>query len=376
MGAPPPAPVADVVLAVAGYGLGPAAHPLALPARPLDDTHWRALVGTIRRERLAGLLAAAVDDGALAVTDDQRRQARDLHRDAMATALRLDRALLRAVGVLEASGIGHRVLKGAATAHTLYPDPSQRAYVDVDLLVAPGRFDDAVAALLAAGAERTFPSLRPGFEGRFGKGATLVVAGHELDVHRSLAVGAYGLRLDPADLFASATPFELAGRRLLALDADARFLHACYHAALGDPVPRLVPQRDIAQHLADPADAPDAGTVLARAARWRGEAAVARGIALAAARFGLDDGPLVRWARSHRPTRRERWVLGCYVDDGRSPAAALVAGIGSVPGVVAKVAYVRAIAVPSRAHLDKRGDRHLRRWGRGVRTLGRRAVRR
>ena len=98
---------------------------------------------------------------------------------------------------LEKAGIAHRVLKGHAWAHTVYPDPSWRAFGDVDLLVGTDDSDRAVEVLESTGVRRTLPEVRPGFDRRFGKDATLLSAsGREVDLHRLLVAGPYGLWVD------------------------------------------------------------------------------------------------------------------------------------------------------------------------------------
>ncbi len=57
-----------------------------------------------------------------------------------------------------AAGISAAALKGAAIAQQYYREPSSREMIDVDLLVEPGRYDDAEQIVLAAGFERTYPS--------------------------------------------------------------------------------------------------------------------------------------------------------------------------------------------------------------------------
>src|SRR4029078_2118569 len=95
-------------------------------------------------------------------------------------------------------------------------------------------FEVAVDALNNVGYERTFRELRPGFDRRFGKGASFTgTVGHEVDLHRTFALGPYGLAVDLDDVWVSSDRFEIAGRSFETLDPDQRFLHACYHAAIG-----------------------------------------------------------------------------------------------------------------------------------------------
>ena len=80
---------------------------------------------------------------------------------------------------------------------------------------------------------------RPGFDSRFSKGAAFTMpGGRDIDLHRTFVSGPFGLSVDLGGLFATSTPFVVGGRRLLGLGRTERFLHACYHAALGRGTPR------------------------------------------------------------------------------------------------------------------------------------------
>ena len=83
--------------------------------------------------------------------------------------------------------------------------------------------------LVAVGHRRKFPEPRPGFDRRFGKGSCLVSpGGHEIDLHRTLAMGPYGVRIDLEDLWRRSSSFGLAGRQFLALGPEERLsTHVC-----------------------------------------------------------------------------------------------------------------------------------------------------
>ncbi|HJQ02112.1 MAG TPA: nucleotidyltransferase family protein [Jatrophihabitans sp.] len=71
-------------------------------------------------------------------------------------------------GLADRAGVRWLVLKGPALAHSVYPRPDLRHYVDLDLLVAPTDFERVLAELEAAGyhlVDRNWPLLareRPG----------------------------------------------------------------------------------------------------------------------------------------------------------------------------------------------------------------------
>jgi hypothetical protein len=369
-----PAGAHDLVAAVAAYGLPcPAAPSTRLPEQLLPDARWAEVLGRCRRQRLAGFLLAAVRDGAVPTTSSQAEQAADAHREAMASVVFLERVLLDTVARLERAGVEARVLKGSSAAHLDYPAPELRAFGDVDVLVRPEQFDRAMAALGAAGHRRRFPQPRPGFDRRFGKGASFVTPdGAEIDVHRSFAMGPFGLTMKLADLWARQATFRVGGVELAALGREERFLHACYHAALGDDPPRLLTLRDVAQGLFG--GELDVHFVRVLAASWQAEAVLARALQLTTAMFGIDQdaGPLTTWAASYRPDARARRALASYADGGGGYPARSVAALWAVPGARAKGAYLRALVFPAREYVGPRHRGRLARWRHGARAVLRR----
>ncbi|MBZ0118220.1 MAG: nucleotidyltransferase family protein, partial [Sandaracinaceae bacterium] len=105
----------------------------------------------------------------------------------LAASLIARRDLIDAVKLLNRQGILPMPLKGVLLQHLVYRDPSERVLSDVDLLVPPGHFDEAVRALRAAGY-----ALAP--EGRAAVHAKGPSARLEIDLHRRLfAPGLFGL---------------------------------------------------------------------------------------------------------------------------------------------------------------------------------------
>jgi hypothetical protein len=352
--------------AVAAHGL-PARS--GLPDRPLPDDAFAALLDHATVERVTPLVAVAVADGALAATDAQAARITTAHERAMRLCVQLERALLQTVATLDGDGIAVRALKGPAVAHLDYPDPAWRAFGDVDVLVASADYDRALAALHDAGGLRRFTEVRPGFDRRWGKGACVVAAdGTQIDVHRTFVAGPFGLTVDLHQLLLDPVRVAIGGRGVLALDRPNRFLHACFHAALGDQVARLATLRDVAQ-LVLTTDL-DVDVALARATVWRADSVVARAVRLAWSRLGLDAHPLADWAHAHRADRFQLRALRAYTSPSRSYATQVVAGLSAVRGVPEKVAYVRALLVPDARHLAERDGSYSRRLQRAVRAFG------
>ncbi len=357
----------DVLVAVAGHGL--AESRAALPCAPLADPEWDALLTDVRRQRVTGLLAAAVADGALPVTPAQRSAVSLAHQDAMGVALELEARLLRIAGVLDDAGVAWKVLKGPASAHLDYPDPSMREFGDLDLLVPGPQLPVTLASLRELGAERRVPEVSRGFDQRFAKSLEVVDPdGWEIDLHRTLALEPFGLRIDEQTLLASAEPFEVTGRRLTALATEERFLLACYHASLGNFPVRLSPLRDLAQ-IASGSEL-DLARVLGVAKRWWARAVVADAVTRAWATYALDAAaPVARWAAAYRPSRSERAALAAFQRTDRRQLHRTIATLRTTPSVSSRAIYLRSMLLPDRAYLDSRRMSVGSWWKRGQAAL-------
>jgi hypothetical protein len=332
----------------------------------LDDVDWSAFLERAVDEHITGHLVAAIDDGSLRATEQQWSDAVEAHERALALDLVLERLLRTTSRRFLDAGIEHRALKGPAVAHTAYDDPCRRSYGDVDILVRGAQFDDAVELLTDAGGRARYREPRPGFTQRFGKGVCVVTDGLEIDVHRTFVAGPFGLALDPDQLFCDPVSIRLGSVAVPTLPADLHFLHACYHASLGDRVPRLVTLRDIAEMCMG--GQVDHHAVIDRAKRWRARIVVQRSVLHTWATLALDSShPLLDWALRYRASRWERNALAAYITPARSYALQSLAGLRAVRGSRAKAAYASALLLPTHSYAQERGG-YVARWMRTVST--------
>lgn len=343
---------------IAGYGL--AGSLLEAPTSPLEDRAFDKVLTAVSEQRLTGLLWAAIVSGAFPATSAQADRVRELHRSRLAGVLVLERLLVDTVDRLSAEGVPVRVLKGAAMAHLDYPDPAQRTFGDIDLLVPGDAFDEAVRVLGAAGCRRQFPEPRPGFDGRFGKGASLrTTTGYEIDLHRSFSMGPFGERLALDLVWRQSESFAVAGQSLNALSPEARLLHATYHAVLGDQRPRLTPLRDIAQlALGGRVSWPRVRELMEASS---GEPVVARAVSMAWAELRISDVlALTEWAAHYREQERARADISAYTATP-SYAARAFATLAAIPSVREKLRYLSALLLPDASYVagrhHSRGDR-------------------
>lgn len=335
MSAPP------VLAALCSVGL-PGADPA--PVGRLDAEVWEQLLRDARRRRVVALLALAARAGLVDLTPEQHEELTIAHEEAMRGCVLLERRSLGIGTVLTDADVPFRLLKGPGVARLDYPDPSWREFGDIDVLVRSERYDDAIRALERIGAWRRYAEVRPGFDRRFGKGVCMVLPdGVQVDVHRTFVAGPFGLTIDLDGLFAGPHSVRIGTRSVHVLGADQRFLHACYHAALGDAQPRLVALRDVAQMLAG--DQVDFDCALAHAQQWRARIVVARAITTAWRTLRLAPSPESEWAAAYQPDRFEARSIAAYAGAERSYARQMAAGVRAVRGIPAKLAYVRSLLV-------------------------------
>ena len=342
-----PAPL----LAVAGHRLPGARR--VFPSRPLDDGAWSALLDAAVHHRVTGLLNAATGDGALPSTEGQRRGALAAHRAMQLRVLGLEHQLAAVVDVLGDGGVDTRILKGSAVARLDYADPAIRSFVDLDILVRGADVDRSVALLADAGFRRTLAEPRPGFDRRFDKGMTLMApAGFELDLHRTFVLGPWGAVMDPDQLWDGGEPVTVGGRTFRALSRSYRFLHACYHAALGNWPLRLGSLRDVAEQLRSGQDERE---VLQIASSWGVRTLVAAAVVDSRRLLGTEaDDWLTAWGTRHVPSRRDEAWLALHTRTDKTFAAQALATI-PVLRWRDRAAYLGSLLRPSAAYT---GDRH------------------
>jgi hypothetical protein len=359
--------VPGLAAALAAFGVpGPDRPPIAV-----TRGQWPAFLGYIEGQKLVGLAVAAASAGALDADGHRIDQLRTSHRAAMAWALTVDRTLVELAGSFEEAGVELVALKGPVLAHLAYPDPTWRSYGDLDLLVRTEEWPAACAVLEAEGFVRDLPEPRRGFSARFGKAASFSgPGGLSVDLHRTLALGPFGLWLSPEDLFGRTASFRLGGRSILRLDDTALLAHAAAHAVLGWTPPLLLPLRDVVQ--VTEARSVDWERLEADAERWRLTAVVQSAMRTARDVLGAQIPPEAERLMIRPVDRREAHALGAYAGTRRLRGGMAVATLAAIDGLKPKAEYVSALLFPSREFLAVRGATAAQRWGRSVRRLVRR----
>ena len=332
-------------------------------ALEVPEADWPRLLAYLARQRITGLAEVEVRAGTLVVTEQQRAELDERHRAAMAMVLLLDHLLGELSSAMAEAGVPTIVLKGPAVASTFYPDRAWRSYGDLDLLVGVADWRGACEALVRRGFRRIIPEPRPGFDERFGKGASFEDARKlQVDLHRTLAMGPFGLWIDPGALLASTTDFPMRGGPLRRLDDPSTLIHACIHAALGRQHARLVPLRDVLQVAWS--DRIDWEVFVDRMAAWRLTAPVAHAMRTASATLRVSLPEEVATILRTPVGAIERRALLAYTTDRKRQGGPELAALWAIPGLRSRAAYLRAMLFPDRRFLEAEGRSGTlrRRW--------------
>jgi hypothetical protein len=243
-----------------------------------------------------------------------------------------------------------------------------RSFGDIDLLVRSDDFDEAAGLLLSLGYGRSAPEPRPGFDRRFGKGATFVSLddGTNVDLHRTFVMGPLGLQVRLDELWEGTETFVLAGQKLASLAPTQRLLAACYNAVIGDASPRLSTLRDVAQIvLSGEVEASDA---IEMAIGWRAEHVLALGVRAAWQELDISDVVgLSAWAVNHDVDPAAAKVLRVYRSSQAGYAGLAWTMARQLP-VRERLSFLRALALPAGGRLGSEGfglGQRVRRAARG-----------
>ena len=284
--------------------------PWAEPIETGDLGDWLEFA---RTQRVIPLLYA------LATTGGQEVPAtiRTAHLEVMAAAVRLEHHLLDVTAILAQADIDCAVLKGAATAHLDYENPSLRQFGDVDLLVRPANSPEHARYWRSrAGVGRTHC---PATTSDSHHAITFRrPPGVEVDLHQHIGHRSLGQLIPTDELLADSVPYDIAGYTLHALARPDRLIHAAVHSVASHAeYHRLSSIADVL--LLAEAMAHDAESILDRADRWRVRPLLTQAIAEA---YDTAQQQLpMPWlaALAERPARRDRFVERAYLGPHRHP---------------------------------------------------------
>ncbi len=134
---------------------------------------------------------------------------------------------------LDGAGIDWVVVKGPVAAAALWPAADMRGYLDLDVVVHPARFGDAIDLLTDLGAEQLDLNWGLAQRQRRAELSFVLPQGTLLDLHWHPVNGAAlrdGLRWDVAAMLGRRRTVSVGSAELPALDPVDTFLHLAYHA--------------------------------------------------------------------------------------------------------------------------------------------------
>jgi putative nucleotidyltransferase-like protein len=339
-----------IVSRIAAFGLLDAESSAPLT---IGQERWEKVLGRLNSDRITGFAVAAAEEGWFELSASEGDALLEAHTKAMLAPLGVERALLEVASEFQRLDVEFVVLKGPALAHTVYPDPSWRFFGDLDLLVRAKDWQRVCSILQKLGYRRDLPEPRAGFDERFGKAAVFRrQGGIEVDLHRTLVLGPFGLWIEPEKLFEGTTELQLWDRMLRRLDDTFLQLHACIHASLGWWPPLKLPVRDVAQvaHFGNV----DWHALGERSARWHLGAVVRDALQTASRTLGVGLPAEAESLITRVPSRKEVRVLRNYVTDRRAQGGTALSTLGAIRGLRPKLAYIRALLFPDRAFLAAR----------------------
>jgi hypothetical protein len=229
------------------------------------------------------------------------------------------RELQTVLEALHAKGIAAVAFKGAALAHTVYPDVACRSMGDIDLWLQAERMDEAAAALEQLGYHARHKSTRPlalmirsrnelpMYGSRSGSGL--------VELHWGVFPGEWLQRttaIDDSELWVRAVPATLAGQPALILSPEDNVIQVAVHLAINHNMssPWLRGLLDIAllaRHY------PIAWNVIVQRARdWRIATAVWLVLSLAVDLAGLDEAADA--AQQLQPSALRRRLIGRFAN--------------------------------------------------------------
>jgi hypothetical protein len=193
-------------------------------------------------------------------------------------------ALGRLQAILDEGDVPWAVVKGPVLVELLYGDPGTRSYEDLDALVDPHKFPEAVRHLDAAGIpllDKNWKAIR---RERFGELHFLLPGSLLLDLHWSLVTIYRGrTAVSSTEILGRRRNVMLAGIPAWSLDPVDQVLHLAVHAALSG-ADKLIWLKDI--DLAVRALGDEFESLADRAERWRVAAPVGLMLARAATTLG------------------------------------------------------------------------------------------
>jgi hypothetical protein len=218
---------------------------------PLDGPRWEALARWAEDQSLLPLLHQVTEVVADTPEGVLRRVDRAA-RDEWIRRVGLTRLAGFVADRLDQEGIEVRFLKGIVTSHTVYADPLDRSFNDVDIVVSPDDWRRAIAALTPL-FEVVPNDTMFGDTGELLHPSSTLVSreyGLELDLHRRVQGRSIGQAIPHHLVQRDPMPIALGDRQIAGMSWECQILHTCLH--LSSHKTRLSTAADLLRQLLDP----------------------------------------------------------------------------------------------------------------------------
>jgi hypothetical protein len=297
------------------------------PATTVPSAHdWGSWRWFAQRQRVVPLLYQLANTVDHDLRPDQARELRSIQGNVLVWAVRLEHQLLEIAGRLNENCVAFAVLKGLATAHLDYPSAEWRQFGDIDLLVAPECFAQAIELLEKDGWVQGYAL--PRGHRSFTHAVTFTKHNVEVDLHQRVAHRAIGLMVPTGELLRQRRSYAVADQPLWALSDVHRLIHAALHASLSRGETRRL--SSIADVLVMSQQRPDLARFVAdEAVAWSTGNLVMTSIATAHEAAGLQLPDVWNEARADLPT--PSWEERVHLDERRRPWAVELAYLRRLP---------------------------------------------
>jgi hypothetical protein len=275
------------------------------------------------------------------------------------------RTFERIAETFHSAGVPLMALKGAALNLLLYPRLDARRMDDLDLLVHPNDLDKAVSLLRELGAQSGEPLVRENFCPRFHYEVDWVMGDIfpvKIDLHvRPFRPLRYARIIPDDELWNRARQVPVGKAIVFVPSAEDMLIHLAAHSAIHGNS-REMWLRDIKLWADAHRLTLDWNRLLGRAVDWRLALPVAVGFDAAMRTFGRVCPDEVMRQLDNAPTNwRDRLVLWQSPRDADHPVAHVLCNAICTPDLGYSLAYLLAVAWPSRPHIARWYRR--RHWG-------------
>lgn len=323
-----------------------------------DDLTWDVLVTLAEKERVAPLIYDANKRTPIAIPAHVRQRLANGYYHTLAANARRFSVLGGVLEVFAAAGIPTIALKGIALARCVYGQIGVRPMADVDLFVKSEDAERAIVLLSNAGfQEGGKPELRRGFDQEFRVEKELLSprpARQMVEVHWRLIGPPFACRfVDHSAIWRRAAPVEIEGKPANVLGAEDWILHQAAHAVYKHRHISLLDLCDVDRLIRHFGSRIDWDMLLQIGEQFHWLPALTIVLERAVDLFGTPiPTNVIARARAFRLSGLDRYLMAWWLAPSRAERHHIVPDWITARSVAARVRFIWAYLVPSRAYID------------------------